>query len=116
MQTEELRDLVVRVLDAMKAQDIRVLDVRAKTSITDIMVVASGTSTRHVKALAEAVAFQAKLAGVTPLGAEGLDQGEWALVDLNDVVLHVMLPKVRDYYHLERLWSLDVPPAEQAGG
>jgi ribosome-associated protein len=91
----------------MKARDVAVIDVRGKTSITDIMIIASGTSGRHVKSTAEAVAFQSKQAGEPPLGAEGLEDGEWALVDLNGVVLHVMLPKVRDFYQLERLWSMD---------
>jgi ribosome-associated protein len=109
MQVEELRDLVVEALDDMKANDIVVLDVRGKTSITDIMIVASGTSDRHVKSIAQTVAFKAKQVGETPLGSEGLDDGEWALVDLNGVVVHVMLPKVRDFYHLERLWSMDTP-------
>ena len=113
MQVEALRDLVVRVLEDMKARDIKVLDVRGKTSITDIMVIASGTSDRHVKATAEAVAFQAKQAGEPPLGTEGLEQGEWALIDLNGVVAHVMLPKVRDFYQLERLWSVDPAAAEK---
>ena len=107
MQVEELRDLVVKELEDMKARDILVIDVRGKTSITDIMVIASGTSDRHVKSLAEAVYFQAKAAGEMPLGMEGANEGEWALVDLNGVVVHVMLPKVRDFYQLERLWSLN---------
>jgi len=79
--------------------------VRGKTAVTDFMIVASGTSDRHVKAIAEAVSFRAKGAGEPPLGSEGVNEGEWALVDLNGVVVHVMLPKVRDYYNLERLWS-----------
>jgi len=107
MQVEELRDLVLKVLDDMKARDVAVIDVRNRTSVTDIMVVASGTSDRHVKSIAEAVAFQSKLAGEVPLGLEGQDTGEWALVDLNGVVVHVMQPKVRDFYQLERLWSLE---------
>ncbi|MEN8168580.1 MAG: ribosome silencing factor [Pseudomonadota bacterium] len=109
MEIAALKDLVINTLDDMKAKDIVVLDVRNKTSITDIMVVASGTSDRHVKAIAETVAFKAKQAGETPLGSEGLQEGEWALVDLNGVVVHVMMPKVRDFYHLERLWSMDTP-------
>jgi ribosome-associated protein len=106
LQSEELRDLALKYLEDMKARDIKVLDVRGKTSVTDIMVIASGTSDRHVKSMAEAVAFQAKAAGNPPLGIEGASEGEWALVDLNGVVVHVMLPKVRDYYQLERLWSV----------
>ena len=107
MEIEALKEVVLKALDDMKAKDVVVLDVRGKTSITDIMIVASGTSDRHVKSIAESVAFQAKQAGETPLGSEGVSEGEWALVDLNGVVVHVMQPKVRDFYHLERLWSLD---------
>ena len=112
MQVEKLRDLVIKVLEDMKAKDIVVIDVKGRTSITDIMVIASGTSAQHVKSLAETVAFQAKSAGETPLGQEGVTEGEWALVDINGVVVHVMLPKVRDFYQLERLWNLDIPAAE----
>jgi len=111
MQVEELKELVVATLDDMKANDVVVMDVRGKTSITDIMIIASGTSDRHVKAIAQTVAFKAKQAGEPPLGSEGLADGEWALVDLNGVVVHVMQPKVRDFYHLERLWSMDTPVA-----
>ena len=113
MQIEELRDLVVGVLNDMKARDVAVLDVRGKTSITDYFIIASGTSDRHVKSTAEAVAFEAKRAGEPPLGQEGLTEGEWALVDLNGVVVHVMLPKVRDFYQLEKLWSVDIAAAEK---
>lgn len=113
MQVENLRDLVVAALEDMKAADIAVLDVRGKTSITDYFIIASGTSDRHVKSLAETVAFQAKQAGQAPIGMEGVTEGEWALVDLNGVVLHAMLPKVRDYYQLEKLWSVDVEAAEK---
>jgi len=112
MQVEKLRDLVIKTLKDLKARDIKVLDVREKTSITDIMIIASGTSGRHVKSIAEAVAFQSKLAGEAAIGSEGLQEGEWALVDLNGVVLHVMQPKVRDFYQLERLWSMDAKQEE----
>jgi len=106
MEPEELKQIVLNTLEDMKAQDIKSLDVRGKTSITDIMIFASGTSDRHVKSLAESVAFQAKQAGQAPLGTEGTLEGEWALVDLNGVVVHIMQPKVRDFYQLERLWSV----------
>ncbi|MES9856060.1 MAG: ribosome silencing factor [Sedimenticola sp.] len=109
MTVEELRDLVLNTLDDMKATEIKIIDVRGKTSITDIMIIATGSSSRHVKSIAETAAFKAKDAGETALGAEGLDEGEWALIDLNGVVLHVMQAKVRDFYQLERLWEMDIP-------
>jgi ribosome-associated protein len=116
MQIEQLKQLVLNTLAELKARDVAVMDVRGKTVVTDYMILASGTSDRHVKAIAEAVAFRAKDAGEAPLGTEGVSEGEWALVDLNGVVVHVMLPKVRDYYNLERLWSApaSVPPKAAA--
>jgi ribosome-associated protein len=109
MQIEQLKQLVVDTLADMKARDVTVMDVRGKTPVTDYMVIASGTSDRHVKAMAETIAYRAKEAGEPPLGTEGVNEGEWALVDLNGVVVHVMLPKVRDFYNLERLWSTPAP-------
>ena len=105
MEIDELKQVIIKALEDMKAQDIEIFDVRDKTSITDIMIIASGTSDRHVKSTADAVAFQAKLAGEPPLGSEGVQDGEWALIDLNSIVVHVMLPKVRDFYQIERLWK-----------
>ncbi len=116
MQLEQLRQLVVDTLDDMKARDVQVMDVRGKTAVTDFMIVASGTSDRHVKAIAETVAYRSKEAGEAPLGTEGVNEGEWALVDLNGVVVHVMLPKVRDFYNLERLWSAPAAVAQAASG
>lgn len=104
MHSEQLVDLVTSALDDMKGQQIRVLDVRGKTPLADYMVIASGTSNRHVKSLADAVVIKAKDSGVRALGIEGQDGQEWVLVDLNDVIVHVMLPKVRDFYNLEKLW------------
>jgi len=106
MQVEQLKDLVITALEDMKAVDIHAVDVRGHSAITDIMVIASGNSDRHVRAIANEVQVQAKQAGVQPLGVEGVNEGEWALVDLGDVVLHVMLPRVRDFYQLEKLWSV----------
>jgi ribosome-associated protein len=111
MDTNALVKLVVEALEDMKATDIKVIDVRAKTGFTDIMVFASGSSDRQVKSLVNSVVVKAKENGVTPLGVEGEREGEWALVDLADVVVHVMLPRVRDFYQLERLWNVDEPAA-----
>lgn len=112
MQAEELRDLVVNALQDMKGVEVRVLDVRAMTTLTDFMVIASGTSDRHVKSLAREVQDQARSAGVKPMGVEGEQEGEWVLVDLRDVVVHLMRPQVRDFYNLEKLWSV-APGAEE---
>ncbi|MGB9430510.1 MAG: ribosome silencing factor [Gammaproteobacteria bacterium] len=114
MQAEPLRDLVMEALRDMKGVDIRVLDVRGMTVLTDFMVIASGTSDRHVKSLARNVQDKAREAGVKPMGVEGEQEGEWVLVDLRDVVVHVMRPPQRDFYNLEKLWSVENPVPESA--
>ena len=105
MQNEALVQLVVNALEDLKGTDITTIDVRGKTSVTDFMVIASGTSSRHVKALADNVLEKVKEQGVRPLGSEGLEGGEWALLDLGDVVVHVMQVPTRQFYDLERLWQ-----------
>jgi ribosome-associated protein len=100
-----LAQVVLDALADMKAVDIKALDVRGITDITDTMVVASGTSDRHVKSIADRVVQRCKEAGFRPYGIEGERDGEWVLLDLNDVVLHVMLPRVREFYALEKLWE-----------
>ena len=100
-------------LEELKAKDVVEIDVRGKSSVCDYMVVASGTSTRHVKSAADEVVRFAKQLGVMPLGVEGEREAEWVLVDLGDVIVHVMLPRVREFYALERLWTVgDQPPDE----
>ena len=96
---------VTAALEDMKAINIKVLDVRGLTDITDTLVVVSGSSDRHVRSIAEHVIERAKASGVRPLGTEGEREGEWVLVDLQDIVVHVMLPRVREFYGLERLWD-----------
>lgn len=113
MEIEQLIHLVIDALEDVKAKDIRTLDVRGKSNVTDVMVIASGTSARQVKSLADRVVEKAKEAGVRALGVEGEREAEWVLVDLGDVVVHVMQPEIRDFYQLEKLWSTeDVPQAE----
>lgn len=107
MEPEALRDLVVEALEDLKALDIKILDVRGKTAITDFMVVASGTSDRHVKALSNSVIRALKEHDIKPAGVEGDREAEWVLVDARDVVVHMMLPKVRDFYNLEKLWEVE---------
>jgi ribosome-associated protein len=100
-----LLQAVTGALEDMKAVNVKVMDVRGLTDIADTLIVASGTSDRHVRSIAEHVLDQAKRNGFRPLGAEGKGEGEWVLVDLQDVVVHVMLPRVREFYGLERLWD-----------
>ena len=92
--------------DEIKAENIRVWDLRGLSSVTDFMVIASGTSSRHVKAIAEEVVRRTKAVGAVPLGIEGERDAEWVLVDLGDLIVHVMLPRMREFYGLERLWSV----------
>ena len=105
MQAEPLKKLVVDALDDLKAINTVTLDVTGLTDVMDYLVVASGTSNRHVKSLASNVCMEAKKQGQRALGVEGEDAGEWVLVDFGDVVVHVMLPASRDFYDLERLWA-----------
>ena len=114
MEAKQLEQLVIDALNELKAVDVRVLDVHDRSSFTDLMVVASGTSNRHVRSLADNVAKRAKEQGVYPLGMEGEREGEWILVDLGDVVVHVMQPQVRDFYNLEKLWSTGHSESQQA--
>jgi ribosome-associated protein len=106
MELEQLKTVVVTSLEDLKGQNIKVLDVRRIASFTDLMVIASGTSTRQVKALADKVVDAAKAAGVRPLGVEGERDAEWVLIDLGDIVVHVMSPAIRDFYNLEKLWQV----------
>jgi ribosome-associated protein len=112
VNTATLRKTVIAALEDLKAKDIREIDVRGKTSIADLLVIASGTSARHVKSIADEVVKFAKQAGVMPLGVEGEQEAEWVLVDLGDVIVHVMLPRIREFYGLERLWTVGDRDAE----
>ncbi|MBI3562734.1 MAG: ribosome silencing factor [Gammaproteobacteria bacterium] len=111
MQIENLKAIVLSALEELKGRDVQVLNVHDKTTITDFMIIATGTSTRHVQALLDNVVERCKHAGVQPLGVEGNQTAEWALADLGDIVVHVMLPAVRDFYNLDKLWGEQSPAA-----
>ena len=114
---EVLLQTVHAAVEELKAKDVAEIDVRGKSSVTDYMVIVSGTSTRHVKSIADEVVKFAKNLDVQPLGVEGEREAEWVLVDLGDVVVHVMLPRVREFYALERLWTVgDQPPSRFDAG
>lgn len=107
LSTDEIRTLVMASLEDLKAQNIVQIDVRGRCGFADWIVVASGNSDRHVKSIADNVVTEAKKAKCAPIGVEGERASDWVLVDLADVVVHVMLPDVRDFYNLERLWQVD---------
>ena len=104
-----LASRVVGILEDMKANDIVKIDVRHLTSITDAMIIASGRSDRHVRAISEALVERCKAAGIQPLGIEGMESGEWVLIDLADAIVHVMLPRTRSFYEIEKLWDIAQP-------
>jgi ribosome silencing factor RsfS/YbeB/iojap len=109
VRTAALRAVVIDALGDMKALQIKVLDVRGLTDVADTMVIASGTSDRHVRSVAQNVVEKAKAAGFRPHGVEGQQDSDWVLIDLNEMIVHVMLPRVREFYGLEKLWDMTLP-------
>ncbi len=105
-----LTDIAIAALADMKAVNVKVLDVRQLTDVTDTMIVATGTSDRHVRSIAGRLLERCRQAGHRPYGVEGEGQGEWVLVDLQDLIVHVMLPRIREFYGLEKLWDLRPAP------
>ncbi len=105
LDPQAVHDLVINALEDLKAEDITIIDVRDFNSLTDEMIIASGTSSRHLSALADNLIIKAKAAGIPPLGVEGRNGSDWVLVDMNDVIVHLMLPRARSFYNLEKLWS-----------
>ncbi len=105
MQSQQLLDFVIEKIDDMKGRDVVKLDVQGKSTITDYMVVCSGNSKKHVQSIGENVALEAKNGGFPPIGVEGKSTGEWVLVDLGSVIVHVMQESTRDFYQLEKLWG-----------
>ncbi|HVF15653.1 MAG TPA: ribosome silencing factor [Steroidobacteraceae bacterium] len=112
----EVVSIVESAMDDIKAVNVRVLDVRKLTDIADTLVIASGNSDRHVRSIADRVVEFAKKAGFRPMGVEGERDGEWVLVDLQDVIVHIMLPRVREFYRLESLWDVSAARREAAAG
>lgn len=107
MTSDKIKSIAEDALDDLKAKDMTVLDVTELSDVMDTLIIASGTSSRHVKSLASNVVEEGKKAGHRPIGVEGLDAGEWVLVDYGDVVVHVMQEQTRDFYELEKLWSTE---------
>ncbi len=105
LNTLELKELIITTLEDTKGKDILEMDVSDKTDVMDMMIIVSGTSSRHVKSLAINLVKACKEAGAMPLGMEGEEQAEWVLVDLGDIVVHLMMPAARQFYDLERLWE-----------
>lgn len=103
---EELRRIVIDALDDMKALEVKILDVRGLTDVADTMVIASGTSDRHVRSVAKNVVEKTKAAGFRPHGVEGQQDSDWVLIDLHEMIVHVMLPRTREFYGLEKLWDM----------
>jgi ribosome silencing factor RsfS/YbeB/iojap len=101
-----LKSVILGALDDMKALEVKVLDVRGLTDIADYMVIASGTSDRHVRSVAQRIVEKTKEAGYRPHGCEGLKDGDWVLIDLHEMIVHIMLPRVREFYGLEKLWDM----------
>ena len=113
MNTEALIKLIINTLEDNKGNDIAELDVTALTDSMDAMIVCTATSNRHAKSLAQKVIDASKQSGVRPFGVEGEDFGEWILIDLSDVVVHVMLKEQREFYNIEKLWSVTEEVREQ---
>ncbi len=109
MPKKKLYSLIVDALDDAKAKDIVVLDVRKVSDFTDYMVIASGTSSRHVQSTADRVIEKLRSRGHRTSGVEGMDLGEWVLIDFGEAVVHVMRPQTRDFYNIEKLWSEGKP-------
>ena len=106
LPTEQLQQLVLTTLEELKAHDIKTIDVSGQNPLTDHFVIATGNSTRHVKSMAGKLIEAAKAAGAQPLGVEGEREAQWILVDLNDIIVHLMLPQARAFYNLEKLWEV----------
>jgi ribosome-associated protein len=104
-KSEDMKEVVLNALDDMKAKDVSIVDVRGRTSVTDFMIIASATSSRHVSSVAENLVTEVKQHGGRPLGVEGGEGSDWLLVDLGDIVVHIMMPSTREYYDLERFWK-----------
>jgi ribosome-associated protein len=107
---EQLQQIVIEALEDLKAVNIKHINVEGVAGFTDRMIFASGTSSRHVKSIANSVVVAAKKAGITALGMEGEDVGDWVLIDLGDVVVHIMIPDTREFYDIERLWNEQLEP------
>ena len=110
MSVEQLQTIVIHTLEDLKAIDMTIIDIRPLTNIADYMIICSGNSNRHVKSISKNLIDEVKKTDFRPLGVEGQDEGEWVLVDLGDIIVHVMQPKIREFYSLEKLWEAPANP------
>ena len=111
--SQELNTIILNALEDLKGKDVVSLNVSEQSDVMDTLIIASGTSNRHVKSLASNAVQDAKDKGIAAIGVEGLETGEWVLADFGDTVLHVMMPATRDFYDLEKLWSLEPSTRQQ---
>jgi ribosome-associated protein len=116
MNTQELISVVTQALEDNKAHNISILDVSSLTDAMDNLIVCTATSTRHAVSLSQKVIEATKSAGTAPFGVEGAEYGEWILIDLSDIVVHIMLAEQRDFYNLEKLWAVTEESRKQSGG
>lgn len=103
---EKVRDMVMKALDADKAVEIEMIDLRGLTSLADYMIVASGTSSRHVNALADKLTERLSIIGLKEIRVEGRENSEWVVVDAGDVIVHIFQPEVRSFYNIEKIWNM----------
>jgi ribosome-associated protein len=109
MELEKIKEIVINALEDIKGFQIKIINVRGKSNFTDVMIIVSGNTARQVKAIGNNLITVAREQNINVIGSEGEQQGEWMLIDLGDIVVHIMQPDIRGFYNLEKLWGDDSP-------